>query len=61
MFLKQRKKDFVNNGAIFDNDPLLSLFAACFKLTSCDRGSSTQNIHAYGAMLIVSSPITVDS
>ncbi|CAI9273407.1 unnamed protein product [Lactuca saligna] len=24
----------------------------CFKLTSCDRNSSHQNIHAYGAMLI---------
>ncbi|KVI09715.1 ABC transporter, conserved site-containing protein [Cynara cardunculus var. scolymus] len=24
----------------------------CFKLTSCDSHSSTQNIHAYGAMLI---------
>nr|XP_043632245.1 ABC transporter G family member 24 [Erigeron canadensis]XP_043632246.1 ABC transporter G family member 24 [Erigeron canadensis] len=25
---------------------------SCFKLTSCERNSSTQNIHAYGAMLI---------
>ncbi|XP_071734574.1 ABC transporter G family member 24 [Rutidosis leptorrhynchoides] len=25
---------------------------SCFKLTSCGRESSTQNIHAYGAMLI---------
>ncbi|KAJ0657660.1 putative ABC-type sulfate transporter [Helianthus annuus] len=31
---------------------LIPLLAACFKLTSCDPGSSTQNIHAYGALLI---------
>lgn len=38
---------------------LADYLAGCFKLTSCKANSTSQNIHAYGIMLIVSRSIYI--